>query len=62
MIENSETGVYNFTNPGTINLIDVITLYNMDRSSSLLECDKLLKYIPLTIDQSVVVLKNKYYL
>lgn len=62
MIENNETGVCNFTNPGTINLIDIIRLYNMDRSSSLLECDKLLKYNPLTIDQSVVVLKNKYYL
>lgn len=62
MIENSETGVCNFTNPGTINLIDIIRLYNMDRSSSLLECDKLLKYNPLTIEQSVVVLKNKYYI
>jgi 3,5-epimerase/4-reductase len=62
MIGNNETGVCNFTNPGTINLIDIITTYNMERSSSLLECDKLLKYNPLTINQSVVVLKNKYYL
>ena len=27
MIENNEVGICNFTNPGTINLIDIINIY-----------------------------------
>ena len=72
MIENNEIGICNFTNPGQINIIDILKKYqtiksvdlnitkndsfdinNTKSSLSKLECNKLLKYNPLFIDDAI---------
>lgn len=72
MIENNEIGICNFTNPGQINIIDILKKYetiksvnlnitkndsfdinNTKSSLSKLECNKIIKYNPLLIDDAI---------
>jgi dTDP-4-dehydrorhamnose 3,5-epimerase-like enzyme/dTDP-4-dehydrorhamnose reductase len=68
MIENVENGVCNFINPGSINLSEILKIYNnyiqheyniidvptnSDRSFARLESNKLSKYRPLDIQTAV---------
>lgn len=67
MIEYNEIGICNFTNPGSINLTEIIDIYNKftlyeynkiestnnNRSLSLLECNKIIKYNPLNIIDAI---------
>jgi dTDP-4-dehydrorhamnose reductase/dTDP-4-dehydrorhamnose 3,5-epimerase-like enzyme len=73
MIEENEKGICNFTNPGYINLLDIINIYSNtsqqhntvisntnNRSFAKLHSDKLVKYNPLEINIAIKDCCEKY--
>ena len=76
MIENLEVGVCNFTNPGQINLAEIINKYEKysgiytnikinnilttNRSFARLETNKINKYNPLNIEEAIDCCIQKY--
>ena len=68
MIENNDIGITNFTNPGAINIIEIMNIYknyNLNhnfniiknsinkRALSKLDSNKILKYNPMNINDAI---------